>query len=404
MPYQADKAANSHRFLPILAILTAVNLIFFAIGFLRNLASRDGFLIDSVSPFGGDFINLWTTGKLLVAGAVGTIYDPSAFMAFQNGFVHANIGHRLWAYPPQSLLLAWPFGFFGYFTSFTVWSVFGLAFLVCCARRFGFDWKEVFVLVLSPAALTCITAGQTGNFFTGLMLLALVPRSRTDPYSILGAALLTIKPQTGFLLPLVWGFQRRWLVMILTAVAALAVLAASVLLFGTQSWSDYLYLTAPELSKLERFGTGPFTRMIPSIFMSLRLLGMSGDSALAVHLVFACVVAIALAWRLSRTADHRIQSALVLVATCLITPYIHVYDLSLLLAGGLLILRTEPARSGGRLYLTAGAVFITWLTPSLMPMLADGGIPLMPLLLLIVFFTIREPAPAAREIPPVTIS
>ncbi|MHA6686949.1 glycosyltransferase family 87 protein [Mesorhizobium sp. A556] len=275
-------------------------------------------------------------------------------------------------------------------TGFVAWSVFGVGFLAVCARRFGFGWREVFVLVCSPAALSCIYYGQTGNFFTGLMLLALAPRSRTDPYSIVGAVLLTIKPQTGFLLPLIWGFQRRWMLILITAAVACFVLILSVLVFGTQAWSDYLHLTMPELSKLERHGRGLFMAMIPSLFMSLRLLGMSGDSALAVHGVFALFVLVTLAWRLSRTTDHQVQSALVLVGTCLITPYMHVYDLSLLLAGGLLILRAGRAQSGGRFYLAAGAAFISWFAPNLPLPLAESGFPIMPLLLLIVFFTIRE--------------
>jgi len=386
-----EKPAKSRRLLDVLLVLTAISLVSFAFGLAGDLRRRDGFLIDPVSPFGGDFINLWTVGRLLLDGATATVYDPAAFMEFQKSFIHASIGHRLWAYPPHSLLLAWPFGLFDYLTGFAAWSIFGIAFLAWCARRFGFQWKEVLVLALSPAAFSCITYGQTGNFFTGLMLLALSPRSRMDRYSILGATILTVKPQTGFLLPLAWGFQRRWVAVIVTAVAVFSVLLLSVLIFGTQVWADYLSLTVPELSRLERHGTGPFTYMIPSLFMSLRLLGMPGDHALAVHMVFACLVVLALAWRLSRTADGRTQAALIMVGTCIVTPYMHIYDLSLLLAGGLLILRTEPTDSGSRFYLAAGMAFITWFAPSLVPILAGSGFPVMPLLLLLVFFTIREP-------------
>lgn len=389
------KPADEHRFLLVLVILTAANLIFFVAGFARELANRNGLLLDPGSPLGGDFINLWTAGKLLVAAGVGTIYDPAAFEAFQQDFIHANIGARLWAYPPHSLFLVWPFGLVSYLTGFAAWSVFGVGFLAACARRFGFGWREVFVLVLSPAALSCVYYGQTGNFFAGLMLLALAPGTRTDPHSILGAALLTIKPQSGFLLPLIWGFQRRWMLIFATAAVASSVLILSVLVFGMQAWSDYLHLTMPELSKLERHGRGLFMAMIPSLFMSLRLLGMSGDSALAAHGVFALLVLVTLAWRLSRTTDHQVQSALVLVGTCLITPYMHVYDLSLLLAGGLLILRAGRAQSRSRLYLAVVAAFIGWFVPDLALPLAESGFPIIPLLLLIVFFSIREPGQPA---------
>lgn len=393
-----SRDGGRHRLLPLLLLLTAVNLVGFVIASAVAIARRDGILMNPVTPIGSDFVNLWAVGKLLISGAVGTIYDPQAFMAFQHRFTDAYIGLRLWAYPPHSLLFAWPFGFGGYFAGLALWSAFGLGFLTLGACRFGFDWRETAILVLSPAALSCIHYGQTGNFFAGLMLLALAPRSPAAPASALSAALLTIKPQTGFLLPVLWVFQRRWRLIALTMPLVLCILMLSLWLFGFQAWRDYAGLTVPALSRLERFGTGPFTSMIPTLFMSLRLIGVHGDTALAVHLVFAALVAAALLWRLSRTRDHATQAALVLVATCLITPYMHIYDLTLLLAAGLLVLRHEPARLGGRFYLAAAACLLCWFMPDLVPALAAVGVPVAPALLLALFFIIRE-APHHRASP-----
>ena len=74
--------------------------------------------------------------------------------------------------------------------------------------------------------------GQTGSFAAGLLLLALSARSRRDPVSICAAALLTIKPQAGFLLPLLWAFQRRWQLITLTAVAVIAFVALAIAWYG----------------------------------------------------------------------------------------------------------------------------------------------------------------------------
>jgi len=90
-------AARENRFLDVLIALTAVNVVVFAFRFAGDVTSRDGFLIDPFSPFGGDFINLWTAGKLILSGATEIIYDPARFMEFQKSFVHADIGLRLWA-------------------------------------------------------------------------------------------------------------------------------------------------------------------------------------------------------------------------------------------------------------------------------------------------------------------
>lgn len=374
--------------LSLLVKLALVNALGLAAALYAAFAGRKGMLLADGGPVGGDFINLWTTARLLWEGTIATIYDPDAFQRYQQTFLGAPIGQRLWAYPPHSLLLAWPFELGGYFLSFAVWSLLGLAVLGFGARRFGFGRKECTVLLLSPAALCCIYYGQTGNIAAGLLLIALSARPGRDPSAVTAAALLTIKPQTGFLLPLVWIGQKRWGLVAAAALVTLAVVGLSVAVFGLQPWRDYLGLTAPALSALERSGSGPFMVMIPSLFMALRLEGIDGGIALALHAMFAGIVFLALLWRFFRTQDARRRTALALVATCLITPYMHMYDLTLLVVAGLLLLRNDPVPKGSRLVLVASAVAILWLAPYLVYTLGNLGMPIMPLLLVIAFLIV----------------
>ena len=95
----------------------------------------------------GDFINLWTAAKLVLSDRVPDIYRVDQFMAYQDTFTGgADIGLRLWAYPPHSLLLVWPFGLFGFYAALALWSLIGLAVLVAGARRFGFDRLEIAII------------------------------------------------------------------------------------------------------------------------------------------------------------------------------------------------------------------------------------------------------------------
>jgi alpha-1,2-mannosyltransferase len=382
----------------LLLLITLLHFVVFATGFVRTFLERDGLLVSPHAPFGGDFVNLWTVGKLVLSGAADSVYRHESFMEFQRTLVPQDIGLRLWAYPPHSLLFVWPFGLAGYFAMFAVWSVLGLGVLAAGARRIGFNSVETAILTFSPASLQCIYYGQTGNLACGLMLFALAGSSLRTPSSIAAAALLTVKPQTGFLLPILWLLRRRWSLLLATSAATLFLVVLSVLFFGAESWKDYVADTLPTLSGLERGGTGPFLYMIPSLFISLRLVGFEGHSALFVHLAFAGLVAMLLVWWLARSRDSIRQAALILIAGCLITPYLHVYDLGLLLAGAMLALRGPDDLAWPRHVLMLAAVLLAWLLPKLVIPLGLIGLPLSPAIIAAIF-VIAHVATSRRALP-----
>lgn len=392
-------AAPSRRFARLLLLATLLHLAVFAFNFGQVFLHRNGIMAAPEIPFGGDFVNLWTSAKLVLSGASDRIYLFERFMEFQHGFVADDIGVRLWAYPPHSLLFVAPFGLAGFYAGFTAWTLLGLAVLAAGARRIGLDRFETAILVFSPASLQCVSYGQTGNIACGLMLLALAGRSPRDRSSIVAAALLTMKPQAGFLLPLAWLMRRRWPLLIATSAATLALVALSVLVFGVEAWKDYIGDTLPALSRLEREGVGNFLSMMPSLFISLRQLGAAGNAAPAAHFVLAGAVAGLLIWRLSATRDSARQAALVLIATCLITPYLHMYDLGLLLAGALLILRDADAAPGARHALAAVAASLAWILPNLVMPMGRAGLPLSPAIMAVVFLAACLPAGRAGARP-----
>jgi alpha-1,2-mannosyltransferase len=370
-----------------LLVLASLAYAVLSFGFLwQDYLNADGFLLGPNQPFGGDFINLWTTARMMLEGKVGDIYRPDAFMAYQRGFLDEHIGQRLWAYPPHSLFIAWPAGLAGYFVSFAVFSLFGLAMLAAGARRFGFSWTETLMLVCSPAAMACLTLGQTGSMACGLLLMALSPRkSDAGRLTIASAVMLTVKPQIGVLLPLLWLIQRRWLSIGVTTVAVLLVVGLSAAAFGLQPWRDYIGDTLVALSGLERHGSGPFLGMIPSLFIAVRLVGFDGDTASLIHLGFALAIVAILIWRLvvARTATQ--QAMLVLIAICLVTPYLHVYDLTILLSGVLVVARLDKSTDPVRQILTQAAVWAGWGLPLVLMPINMGGMPLAPVVIGVVF-------------------
>jgi hypothetical protein len=287
----------------------------------------------------------------------------------------------------------------GYLSALVIWSALGAVVLYWGARRFGFARREAWLIVLSPASAACIYYGQTGNAATGLLLLALSARTQADPLSAGAATLLTVKPQLGFLLPVLWAIQQRWRLIALTAAAALLLLGASLLLLGSEAWRAYGVDTLPLLSRLEREGSGPFMLMIPSVFMAARILLQDGTLAMQLHVVFAAVVLCVLIWRLVKTTDRMAQSAVVLVGTALITPYIHNYDLSVLLCGALLVTHLHPGRPW-----TCLPLAVAWIMPVLVMILNAAGAPMAPLLMLLILLSVGGRAagrsPTAADAPP----
>lgn len=280
--------------------LLILDLGYLATSLLRNVRGWPGLgTALSTNAIGGDFINMWSAAKLTIAGRLSEIYPPQAFMAFEHGTIPHDIGLRIWAYPPISLPLISPLAALDFAAAYIVWSLFGLLVLAGGVRRFGFGWLETAIIILSPAALNCIYYGQTGNVAAGLLLLALSGRRSGEKLPIVSAALLSVKPQIALLLPLLWLIRRYWQSLLWTVAWVLALVATSLLLYGLAPWFSYVFDTLKILDELERRGTGRFMDMIPSVFMSMRVLGIADGPAFLTHLAIAVPALIFCCWRTS---------------------------------------------------------------------------------------------------------
>lgn len=370
-----------HPFHIVLLGLCLLHLVIFVGAEAGSVSAISGMLYGNGTPVGGDFINLWSAGRLVLEGRAEDIYVYERFMAYEVDLTGAPIGVRFWAYPPHSLLLVWPFGLFGFYLTLAIWSALGIGVLALGCRRFGLTVLETAIVLVSPAAVLCIYYGQTGNLATGLLLLAMAPRGRGELRGIGAAAVLTLKPQMGLLLPLYWILQRRWLAIAGTAASVIVLGGVALVVFGPDVWRDYLGDTLPGLSLLERHGTGPFMTMIPSMFMALRILTDDGDLALWLHGMLVVPALALCGWKLWRVPDPVRRAGIVMAATALITPYLHHYDLTLIGVAGLLVLRRFPPGRRGELAICV-VVVVALALPRLVVIFNLLGAPLAPLVIL----------------------
>jgi hypothetical protein len=159
-----------------------------------------------------DWFILWTAGQLALFGDI----TPARGTEF--------------TYPPHALFFFTPFATIPYVASYIAWNALTAVFFLWAARSYLPRGFPHLLALLTPGALMCIHFGQTGLLMGGLWLLAF----RGSWASV---ALLTFKPHLGILSALT---LRSRAALLKTVALTLALMAASLILFGPTAWYDFL--------------------------------------------------------------------------------------------------------------------------------------------------------------------
>lgn len=374
--------------LALLGLLSAAALFLLAVYF----AHGDGRLDFARHARGRDFVNLWTAGRLIGEGRWLQVFDPNAFMAAHHRLFDPRLPFHFWSYPPPGLLLAAPWAWApGYFAALVAWTVFGLLALAPAARAAlaqgdgRLDGREFVLLMLCPAVAVNVGLGQNGAVTAALLLggLALLDARPLAAGALLG--LLVFKPQVALLLPVMVVAGGRWRTAAAAVGSAVALLALSTFLFGVESWRAFLAGSVPMQGQMLRFGSGPFMSMMPSAFMSARLLGAPWTAALAVQAPFTLAGGW-LVWRAWRTpgAAPVDRTAVLAVVTFVASPQGFNYDLIPTAFAALVLLR----RSVRPLDVALAAA--VWAMPLAMIYLGALREPIAPLLLTALAFRLAQ--------------
>src|SRR5688500_18939472 len=162
-----------------------------------------------------DFANYWVGGKLALNGGYELLFDRAAYYAYLQSLFGVEYQDHAWSYPPHFLTLVAPLGLMEYRPALTVFLVVTFALFAWATgefiRRYAVGVSRPLVaLALAGFVFMQIEATQNG-FLTGALLLATFAFMRERP-AVAGfaLALLTIKPQLGFLIPLLALVDRNW--------------------------------------------------------------------------------------------------------------------------------------------------------------------------------------------------
>jgi len=370
---------------PILAglgfSLWLATLAYFLSGHGLNDATGD--------PLGRDFANFWAAGHLTLSGQSAVIYDHDLIQQFYRATFGPLHGDYFLSYPPFFLFYLLPLGLLPYLPALLLWIAVSVGFYLVAALGRHPDRRDLAALLLSPATIICVFMCQTGLLAAGFMLAGLRQIDRRPHLAGLLFGLMAFKPQTTLLLPLALAASGRWRVIASAALTAALITAASFLLLDARDWPGYLAYNAPATADLELHGTGPLLYIEPSTMRALMLLGFPPSLGLAVQIAVAAGTA-AIVWMLFRRVRFDRAIPLLLIGTCLIPPYIHNYDMTITAAGLLYFVR-DPAHidlpTGTRLLIALG-----WALPAIMMPLHYLGLPIAPLVLLILLIV------AARRI------
>jgi hypothetical protein len=346
-----DPAQKNSETIRALALLGAFFVVVAAGGYLYTMSWSAPFPRDGTSLVAGrDFLNFWMYGRAAMDADPSRFYDAGLYAGALEALLGPNYPGQNWSYPPSIFFLAAPFGQLSYLQALAIWTLLGAALFFAVARHHIADNRVLVALVLSPAAVLCIISGQS-SLITAAMLITIFVW--LDPRPVAAGiliGLLTLKPHLGILFPVMLIASGRWRVFASATITALALAAATALVFGPHVWIDFIAKGLPTnnlvLADPERIAT-PF---YPTIFMNLRGIDLPYNVAMAIQLFVSAFAVAAVFWtfRTRRDADPLWLMALFLACSVCAVPYLLSYDTLALTFAALLLLGTGALDVSGR--------------------------------------------------------
>jgi hypothetical protein len=315
---------------------------------VATATGHDGVIGPHFNALGADWVIFLAAARAYFTGDLAHIYQQLWITDATNSqfsdWLSAPLPFPLFPYPPVFLLLVLPF------TKLPVaWSLFlsqlaQFAVLAWALRRLMPDKSYLFFLIavlLCPSVSNTVLAGSNAVLVTALIVggFALM-----DSKPFLAGALLGVvifKPQFFPLLPLaLMALQQSRALAGMIASIALLVLA-SVGLFGTQLWQDWInvYLHPQLVAGVN--GTDWGHSWDESVSTCAALLGAPRWLATVAQMLAGAAAIVAVWWAFQ--TRHPARLAVLLCAVVLASPHVSNYDLLMPGVGALLWLRTLPA-------------------------------------------------------------
>lgn len=281
-------------------------------------------------PLGSDFITYWGASVLVANGETDQIFDLHKFHDAQTRFLGKEYTNRLWHYPPFYLFYLIPLSWTSYIPAYICWNLITFALYLSTIIQGRFKLYASMALLFAPSTLVNCLTGQNGFlsatlFVNGILLL------KTRPYlSGVFFGLLSYKPQLGILIPFILVALHQWKPFLSAIITITGLLALSLFIHGWEIWSLYLTNNINTSFILLEKGSGLLLFMMPTVFVSGRILGLENGLNYFLQITVALGVILGIMWGMRKTHDSTFQLVLASVGTFLVAPFAFNYDMTIL--------------------------------------------------------------------------
>lgn len=346
-----------------------------------------------------DFANYWMGGRLVLVGDQQMLFTHDVYFGRFKEVFGGDSEIRSWSYPPHFLLFVWPLGLLPYQVAMAVFLLIsGVLFMaaVTLFRRVYAPQSDAALLWLALAAymLMMVAATQNGFLTSAALLFGLGLMERRPVLAGLAFACLTVKPQLGFLIPLLLIFSRNWRTVGWSAFFTAILIGLSAALFGVDSWRAYLADTLAYQRSVMTDWYGIFLSMMPTVFGGVRSLGLPPGLALQMQLPVSIFAAALVVWILRNETDPLRRIFAVTGGTFLITPYAFNYDMGALSAVAAMLAGSNyaPARRPAVMVIAVIAAI-----PAAVTNLGRANLPITPLILAAALIVLAAEARRSRQ-------
>ncbi|MCP4618091.1 MAG: DUF2029 domain-containing protein [Bradyrhizobium sp.] len=277
-----------------------------------------------------DFVNVWAAGRLVLDGTPALAYDWDIQKKIEVAVLGQGFdGYFAWHYPPPFLFVATFLAQFPYAVAFIGWMAISIVPYLAVIRGIVGRPFGLMLAIAFPMVFTNTLVGQNG-FLTAALIggtLYLLPVRPVLAGICLG--LLSYKPQYGLLFPLVLIAAGRWRAFTSAAVTVVVLAFVSWLAFGIEAWKAFFHWM-PRFSQAFLSEGHAAWWKLQSLYALLRFVGFGESFAWAVQWVFSAAVATTLVLMWRSRVPYTLKAAALAAGTLLITPYLFMYDMTVL--------------------------------------------------------------------------
>jgi hypothetical protein len=289
---------------------------------------------------GTDYAALWTAGKLANEGQPLSAYrweDQKKEFEALAGAPMAEAYYMPFPYPPPFLLVVSVMALAGYGMSHLIWTILTSALCVRVAQRISGVAGHALWSAGAMGVVFNAYVGQTGALSAALMGLGLFQLTARPAIAGVFFGLLSYKPHLGLLVPIALAAAGMWRTFAAAAATTLALAAASIALLGWETWPAFVAQIGNMSAHLHN---APDPWKLQSFYSTFRTLGAGSTVAIVLHGVLAVAVGMMIAWLWRRKdVSLDLKSAALASAALLMSPYLFVYDMSVLMVAQAFLLR-----------------------------------------------------------------